>query len=180
MSIIDDVARMRAVALRMRSNADQFAEAGNPWSMSAEERVEISTKTSRKLRRNEAKLAREKPEFVERPRKIPLSEKALAMREQREILKVMLSAGTGNPSSRTLSAASEQERHSFLRYNTDANFSERTFVPAEGQLRKSLDQSLAEHADFVRRERDRMAEARASAKRDAKGRVADRNLWPIV
>lgn len=100
------------------TNHDQFAHAGNPWATISdwirETQIAANPKASDREREKaiaytkrasmSPKKAEPKPEFRQDRHRYPVSDQALQMQHQREVLKQMLNAGTGNPASRTMAS----------------------------------------------------------------------------
>lgn len=179
MTILSDLVETRRARLRLGTNPDQFAARGEPWRMPPEEGAQLQAKTSRKINRAIAAPRAERPEFVEKPRRIPVSEASLVLRHQREVLKLMLQAGTGNPNWRTMvSPATPEEREHFRRViapvgivitKDDGGFPSKAEIKREAQLHEAwLREQKAEN------ER-RKTRGNAPAKRER-----DRSSWPIV
>ena len=116
-SILNDLVRAHAARVRMTTNADQFEARGEPWQMPTQERIEVSTKTSRKIRKAAAQKRQPKTIFRENPRAYPApSEQVLRCRRHRENLQDTLRYL--DVPSRTQAPATPGERDYFLRIHT--------------------------------------------------------------
>lgn len=183
MSILADLVASRASRLHVRTNPEEFADKGQPWSTPDDWNREVllagnpdATTGGRQSALDYVRPAsgpgrHERLAFVEPKHSPPIGEHSLRLRFEREVLNSMLTL-IEVPSRTLQTAATPSERERFITINCHLHKAPDD-NPATPWDRLDCAKMARDHKAFVEAEREAMRIAREK-------RPHHRDMWPVV